>query len=57
MKSHELLLPVLIFNTVPFFRELWEGKRPGTKDAILTFGFDEVSLKGGLVERTSFPLL
>lgn len=22
-------------------RELWEGKRPGTKDAILFFGFDE----------------
>lgn len=26
-------------------RELWEGKRPGTKDAILFFGFDEASLK------------
>jgi len=21
---------------------LWEGQRPGTKDAILFFGFDEV---------------
>ena len=24
------------------FRELWDGKRPSTKDAILFFGFDEV---------------
>ena len=26
-------------------RVLWEGKRPGTKDAILFFGFDEVCCK------------
>ena len=31
-------------------RELWEGKRPGTKDAILFFGFDEASLKACYIQ-------
>ena len=33
----------LEFSFLLILRELWEGKRPGTRDAILFFGFDEVT--------------
>jgi len=40
--SHVSLCRLVIVISLIIQRVLWEGKRPGTKDAILFFGFDEV---------------